>query len=288
MPGGERKADATMAKHDHPQTRWLRSARCVCWGLPFLLMTGPALTAPATPAPPACPLVAFATVKARTAVDGRTLKLDDGREVRLAGIEVPPTAEMGATSAAALSALVAEKEFVLKHLTPASDRYGRVLAWAFPVADGGAPSIAETLAAQGQARVAIRPGEAACARPLLAAEVAARAAKLGLWADPRYELRRAENPGEVLAARGRYSLVEGRVGSVRESGGVIYVNFGRRWTEDFTVTILKRNERQFAAAGLAPKALQGRRVRVRGVVEERGGPWIEAVRPEQIEVLDGN
>jgi hypothetical protein len=30
--------------------------------------------------------------------------------------------------------------------------------------------------------------------------------------------------------------------SVRESGATIYVNFGRRWTEDFTVTILKRNE----------------------------------------------
>ncbi len=73
-----------------------------------------------------------------------------------------------------------------------------------------------------------------------------------------------------------------------ESGGVIYVNFGRRWTEDFTVTISKRNEALFIAAGLAPKVLQGRRVRIRGVVEERGGPWIEVIRPEQIEMLDGN
>ena len=76
--------------------------------------------------------------------------------------------------------------------------------------------------------------------------------------------------------------------SVRESGGVIYVNFGRRWTEDFTVTISKRNERFFVAQGIAPKTLQGRHVRVRGVVEKRGGPWIEAIRPEQIELLDGN
>ena len=251
-------------------------------------MAAPGLAAPAAPA--ACPLVPFATVRALAALDGRTLKLDDGREVRLAGIEVPPAAEAGAggASAAALLALVAEKDLILKHLAAATDRYGRVIAWAFPHGDGGAPSIAETLVRQGQARVAIHPGEAGCGRSLLAAEAIARAAKLGLWGDPRYELRRAEIPGEVLAARGRYSLVEGRVGSVRESGGVIYVNFGRRWTEDFTVTILKRNERQFSAAGLAPKALQGRRVRVRGVVEERGGPWIEAIRPEQVEVLDSN
>jgi hypothetical protein len=80
--------------------------------------------------------------------------------------------------------------------------------------------------------------------------------------------------------------------SVRESGSTIYVNFGQRWSEDFTVTIQKRNERNFAAAGLDPKSLQGRRVRVRGWVEERGGadgnkggsPWIDAAHPEQIEI----
>jgi hypothetical protein len=73
---------------------------------------------------------------------------------------------------------------------------------------------------------------------------------------------------------------------VRESGATIYVNFGRRWTEDFTVTILKRNERNFTAVGLEPKTLAGRQIRVRGWVEERGGPWIEATRPEQIEFAD--
>jgi len=80
--------------------------------------------------------------------------------------------------------------------------------------------------------------------------------------------------------------VEGRVASVRESGGIVYLNFGRHWSEDFTVTILKRNERVFAGAGLTPKALTGRHVEVRGWIEERGGPAIEAVRPEQIEVVN--
>ena len=63
------------------------------------------------------------------------------------------------------------------------------------------------------------------------------------------------------------------------------MNFGRRWSEDFTVTIAKRNGRMFSAAGLEPKKLERARVRVRGFIEERGGPWIEASRPEQIEVL---
>jgi hypothetical protein len=76
--------------------------------------------------------------------------------------------------------------------------------------------------------------------------------------------------------------------SVRESGGTIYVNFGRRWSEALTVTILKRHERIFLAAGVEPKRLANRRVRVRGWIEERNGPWIEATRPEQIELTERN
>jgi hypothetical protein len=98
-------------------------------------------------------------------------------------------------------------------------------------------------------------------------------------------VRRADEPAGVARENGRFTIVEGSVLSVRESGATIYVNFGRRWSEDFTVTISKRSERTFATAGLAPKRLNGRRVRVRGWVEQRGGPAIEAVRPEQIEVM---
>ncbi len=99
---------------------------------------------------------------------------------------------------------------------------------------------------------------------------------------------RADEPAAVAAARGRFAIVEGKVLSVRESGSTIFVNFGRRWTQDFVVTVAKRNERGFAAAGVAPVRLQGRRVRVRGIVEQRGGPWIEATHPEQIEILERN
>jgi hypothetical protein len=36
---------------------------------------------------------------------------------------------------------------------------------------------------------------------------------------------------------------------------------------------------------MALKKLAGQRVRVRGTIEERGGPWIEATGPEQIEII---
>jgi hypothetical protein len=56
--------------------------------------------------------------------------------------------------------------------------------------------------------------------------------------------------------------------SVRESGGTIYVSFGRRWSEDFTVTVQKCHERGFTAAGLQLKKLTGQHVRVPG--DDRG------------------
>jgi endonuclease YncB( thermonuclease family) len=253
----------------------------------------------------ACRLEPFASGMVKAVVDGRTFVLADGREVRLAGIEVPPLPgsdlsapppnaepsesqppqDAGLAASAALAALVVGQEVVLKQAKAATDRYGRLLADAFITRDGAASSVAKIMISQGFARVAARPGEAACAAELRTAERIARTAKLGLWADPRYFSKQAENVAEVSAERGRFTLVEGKVVSVRESGATIYVNFGRRWSEDFTVTILKRNERLFVAAGLEPRKLSGRRVMVRGWIEERGGPWIEASAPEQIEII---
>jgi endonuclease YncB( thermonuclease family) len=228
---------------------------------------------------------------ARHAIDGRTFMLDDGREVRLAAVEVPPPeSSQGAAAKAALDALVGGDEIVLRRADIETDRYGRLVAYAYAVRDGDELFAQGELIASGFARVGDHVGGRTCALELLKNENAARAAKLGLWADSQYDVLDAETPTDVLARRGRFALVEGKVVSVRESGATIYVNFGRRWSEDFTVTVLKRNERNFTAAGLDLKGLAGRRVRVRGFIEARGGtgqsPWIEADYPEQIETAD--
>src|SRR5262249_42246109 len=115
----------------------------------------------------------------------------------------------------------------------------------------------QALLEQGRARVSARIGSKGCADLLLTAERAARGARLGLWADPNFAPLRSENLDRIAAARGQFALVEGKVLSVRESGATIYLNFGRRWTHDFTVTILKRHRRAFATAGIDPKRLEG-------------------------------
>jgi endonuclease YncB( thermonuclease family) len=228
---------------------------------------------------------------ARHAIDGRTFMLDDGREVRLAAVEVPPPeSSPGAAAKEALDALVGGDDIVLRRADVETDRYGRLVAYAYAERDGDELFAQGELIASGFARVGDHVGGRNCALELLKSENAARAAKLGLWADSHYDVLDAETPTDVLARRGRFALVEGKVVSVRESGATIYVNFGRRWSEDFTVTVLKRNERNFTAAGLDLKGLAGRRIRVRGFIEARGGtgqsPWIEADYPEQIETAD--
>jgi endonuclease YncB( thermonuclease family) len=229
----------------------------------------------------------FSDGRVKSIIDGRTLSLTDGREVRLAGIEAP-----AAQGKAALDALVAGRDVALLRLGPDTDRYGRTVALVALQDEPAGNSVQTTRLERGQARVSAHIGDFSCAAALLGAERRARAAGLGLWADPDYVMRNAEDPAGILAVRGHFAVVEGQVLSVRESGATIYVNFGRRWSEDFTVTVPKRNERSFTAAGLPLKKLAGQHVRVRGTIEERDGPWIEALAPEQIEIaergLDGH
>ena len=220
----------------------------------------------------------------RAVIDGRTLTLGDGRQLRLPGIEVPTDDGNDTAARAALEQRVAGQEVRLLRMGPDSDRYGRLLAGVATI-DDGKPVQLELLA-EGHALVASAAANTGCGAVFLSAEKVARVSGLGLWKAANYAKINAEDPAGILAFRGRFAVVEGKVLSVRESGGTIYVNFGRRWSEDFTVTALKRNERTFEAAGMPLKKLAGRRVRIRGTVEERGGPWIEAIHPGQIEIVE--
>lgn len=225
-----------------------------------------------------CKLSPLGTADVAAVRDGRTLILKDGRELRLAAIEV------NEESRAALEDALARRSIRIEKLGDENDRYGRVVAFAF--AGDTRQSLQHVLLAQGQARVAARVGDKTCAESLLTAEREARRESRGLWANPNFAPLAAENLPRLQAERGRFVLVQGKVLSVRESGATIYMNFGRRWTQALTVTLLRREAKRFAAAGVEPKQLEGRRVRIRGWLEQRNGPTIEATAPEQIEFAE--
>jgi endonuclease YncB( thermonuclease family) len=216
-------------------------------------------------------------------LDGRTVVLADGRIVRISGIEIP-SSDAGVAAKTALAGLVDHTEVILKGPV-ASDRYGRLVAQLGILREGSELAVASLLIADGRGWVA-PAASSACAADNLAAERSARRSQLGLWKDPYYEIINADSLDALSARQGEFALVEGKVVSVRESGATIYVNFGRRWSQDFTVTVLKRNERAFIDAGVEPKKLEGRRIRVRGWIEQHGGPGIDALRPTQIEIVN--
>jgi endonuclease YncB( thermonuclease family) len=223
--------------------------------------------------------------------DGRSFTLEGGREVRIAALEVPPPDDRHGTAArASLQSFLAGKTVELRSAGAAGpDRYGRTVAHVYVTGDAAAArSVGQAMLAGGFGRVGADVEDPACAKSLLSKERQARAGKLGLWTDPRYAILDARGLAALLARQGGFAVAQGKVASVRTSGGTIYVNFGRRWSQALTVTISKRRERIFAGAGLVPKDLESRPVRVRGWIEVRNGPRIEAQRPQQIEIAGLN
>ena len=230
----------------------------------------------------AAPCVFEAQGEGRVAavIDARSFRLTDGREIRLAGIE--PISLEAAKRTLALAAIVAGRDVMLRGDDDTPDRYGRQAAFVFVA--GEENSVQAALLSQGEAFAAADIPDRDCADALLTAESAARAAKKGIWAGPS-ATKNAESTGDILAGNGRFMLVEGRVLSVRQAGATTYLNFGRNWTRDFAVTISRRVLPSLEAAGVAPKSLENRRIRVRGFIETRTGPRIELLRSGQLELL---
>jgi endonuclease YncB( thermonuclease family) len=210
-------------------------------------------------------------------VDGKTLRLPDGREIRLAGIEP------AASGRAALSAIVAGRDVTLRGIDDVPDRYGRQTAFVF-LSSSDTP-IQTQLLAEDAALVLPEVVDRTCSGLLLTAEAEARAAKRGIWNSPSV-IKNAEIPDDILAGIGRLTVVEGTVLSVRQAGTTTYLNFGRNFTRDFAVTISRRMMPAVESAGVALKSLENRRIRVRGWVEARPGPRIEVHQAGQIEVFE--
>jgi endonuclease YncB( thermonuclease family) len=217
-------------------------------------------------------------------VDGRSFHLADGREILLAGIEPASSEATKANRSAALAAVIADHDVTLRGKDDTPDRYGRQPAFAY-LAGSDIP-IQALLLAQGAALVSADIADKDCAASLLAAEAEARAGQRGIWAGSA--IKNAESAGDILAGIGQFTVVEGKVLSVRQAGATTYLNFGRNWTRDFAVTISKRALPDLAGAGIVPKSLENRRIRVRGWVEARTGPRMEVQRAGQIEVLDAD
>ncbi|MBR0974571.1 thermonuclease family protein [Bradyrhizobium japonicum] len=212
-------------------------------------------------------------------VDARSVRLDDGREIRLTGIEST------AGTKPALTLLLGGRDVILRSADDTPDRYGRQGALVF--IGESETSVQAMLLAQGDAIVSAEVTDKDCAAALMSSEAEARRQKKGNWADPS-AIKNAESPDDILAGIGRFTVVEGKVLSVRQAGAVTYLNFGRNWTRGFAVTISRRTLPAFESVGINLKSLENRRIRVRGWVEGNTGPRIDLRLLGQVELLGAN
>ncbi|MBD8270385.1 MULTISPECIES: thermonuclease family protein [Pseudomonas fluorescens group] len=210
-----------------------------------------------------CPAPAsVAPVHVQRVVDGDTVRLKDGRSVRMIGINAPETGKKGRSdepfAVAArqrLQALVDASDGRLG-LVPGrerKDRYGRTLAHLYG-ADGN--NLEAQLLAEGlgfQVGVAPNVELVTCQQ---AAENSARKARLGLW-------RQSPVHGVAQLKRSGFALVSGRVSKIERNRGGVWIEL----QGSLVLRIAPDLVRLFDAAML--NGLQGKTIEARGWVQER-------------------
>ncbi|MEQ8734157.1 MAG: thermonuclease family protein [Rhodospirillaceae bacterium] len=224
-------------------------------------------------------------------IDGDTLQLTDGREVRLTGIQAPklplgradfrewPLAQVAKQ---ALEDLTAGQPIKLYVDGNGQDRYGRVLAQA--VREDRLWLQGE-MVRRGLARVYTFSDNRSMAAALLLKESEAREEGLGIWSLAYYAVRDSE-PENLERYFGTFQLIEGTVVEAARVRGRVYLNFGADYRTDFTASLDRQSDRLFQQSDLDPLTFKGQRLRVRGWVKDFNGPLIDITHPEQIEILD--
>lgn len=221
-------------------------------------------------------------------VDGDTVVLDTGAEVRMTGIQAPklPLGRKGfrawplaREAKKTLETLSLNQRISLEYAGRRHDRWGRLLAHVH----AGDTWLQREMLLLGLARVYTFPDNRKHAAALYTAERTARAARRGIWALDWYRIL---TPAEAENRPGTFQLVEGMPKNIAIVRGRAYLNYGKDWKTDFTVTIAPRQMKLFRAAGVDILSMRNQRVRVRGWLIRRNGPMIAVTHPEQIEKLD--
>jgi len=259
-----------------------------------------ALVAVATPpvvhASEACAPEAGGTHTVVRVIDGDTLALDDGGELRLFGALAPKSdgalapktaqSPSAGEAARALHDMVLDRPVTLRYGGRKRDRYGRALAQAYVQGPDGLIWVQEALVRQGLARAYALPGHDTCLRELVATEQDARRARRGLWSREVFRVREASEVQALLRLAGRFTLVQGRVSGVTRTQRTTYINFGPDWRRDFTASLATALVDKSDGAAALLSGLSGKAVRVRGWIERRNGPMIVLGSIGEIEVIE--
>jgi len=219
------------------------------------------------PASRACPAPGpTRTVDVARIVDGDTLRLRDGRSLRLIGINAPELDPRGRSGPEPYAQAARQRldelvtanggRVALYPQRPEKDRYGRSLVHLF---DAQGNNLEAQLLAAGLGHFVAFAPASAIAPCQQASERRAREAAVGLWA--------GAGPGTAKAlGRSGFALLQGRIGSLQRNAGGVWLEL------DEALVLRVPPEHLEIFAPLLAEAAPGRRVEVRGwVVERRGG-----------------
>jgi endonuclease YncB( thermonuclease family) len=202
------------------------------------------------------------SVKVQRVVDGDTLRLVDGRAVRLIGLNSPEIGRQGRSAEPfaeaarkRLQELVAasDERVVLQLGKQAKDHYGRTLAHAY---DNRGRNLEAQLLAEGLGYLVAVAPNLALVQCQQAAERVARKARVGLW-----QRSPVQTPKQLNS--GGFALLQGRVQHVERNGGGLWLEMG----DSLVLHIAPRALGNFDLR--AVQRLEGHTVEARGWVIDR-------------------
>ncbi len=260
----------------------------MCLGL-LLLIVARGQSEPLPSASSSCPSPAgLASFSVRSAHDGDTLTLNDGRKIRLIGIDTPelkrgqqPAQPYARQARDYLRSLLARHQQRVAVLLgrEAKDHYGRTLAYLF--FDDGSSVQAAMLAAGFAVAMSFPPNTAysACYREQ---EKLARAAKRQIWSHPKYRDR--DVSGLAASSRG-FHILHARVNKISHSRVGVWLNLDG----GLAVQVKTADLVNFAPGWL--QALQGKVVQLRGWLHPKLKPkyhqrfYLQLRHPDNLQIL---
>ena len=218
------------------------------------------------------------------------ITLVDGRALRLAGTEAPRATAAAPSRPQELREILRSRlrdTTIGVTLLGAADRWRTVPAIVFT--DDGVLNL--TLLADGRLRMQPDGAAMACREALLHAEATARRLSLGVWRDPSLlavDADAIEPYGAPPAANlDGLALVEGKVVSVGESVGRVYLNLGHR-RGGFAISLPKRDIALMTSDAVKRARSVGTRIRVRGLIDRHTGLRVDVSDAYAIEILDSD
>lgn len=216
------------------------------------------------------------------AVDAFSASQHPGKSFRLADIAFVPEYE---DAARAWLRKAGQNRVSVAMLADQPDFLGRIVVDVNDPAAGGWRSM---LLSAGLVMLVPETGQDVS--KLIGMEDTAIKSRSGMWSDlggrtAYYVVAQGAGLAKTPTARdaiGKFAVIDGTIKSIEHQEWRSYLNFGSNWREDFTIALDAATRDAFAPNGDFQGTFQdwiGKKVRVRGVIENRGGPYVALDNP---------